>query len=227
MRKANVFITNKSCAAHHSSSRKVSMRDIVVGFFNAPLYPAHRHCGMTNGAERGFPSHLAGEGARRAGEGYKKAFTLIELLVVVLIIGILAAVAVPQYKKAVVKSRLANMKQIMSAVKTAEEAYYLTNGTYTEQWAELDIDLPNCPPRATGSDVLICDNYFMLDPLNGLESTLTVYYCPDDVKLKSRIVICENHSDFTYTVWLDNSEYPGKYLCTGKTNLGKAVCKGN
>ncbi len=69
-------------------------------------------------------------------------FTLIELLVVVLIIGILAAVAVPQYQKAVLKSRFATVKEMAQSLANAEELYYLANGKYTINFEELDISLP-------------------------------------------------------------------------------------
>ncbi len=73
----------------------------------------------------------------------KKGFTLIELLVVVLIIGILAAIAVPQYRKAVAKSRFAQLKLLINDIVKAQEIYYLANGKYTANFDDLDITMPN------------------------------------------------------------------------------------
>ena len=72
---------------------------------------------------------------------HNNAFTLIELLVVVLIIGILAAVAVPQYKLAVAKSRTVEAITILKAITDAQEVYFLANGTYTNDLNELDISV--------------------------------------------------------------------------------------
>ncbi|MBR2082263.1 MAG: prepilin-type N-terminal cleavage/methylation domain-containing protein [Elusimicrobiaceae bacterium] len=74
---------------------------------------------------------------------HKQAFTLIEILVVVLIIGILAAVAVPQYRIAVAKTRYTELMAVVDALSKAEEIYYLANGKYTDNMEELDISVNN------------------------------------------------------------------------------------
>ncbi|MBQ3667513.1 MAG: prepilin-type N-terminal cleavage/methylation domain-containing protein [Elusimicrobiaceae bacterium] len=72
-----------------------------------------------------------------------RGFTLIELLVVVLIIGVLVAVALPQYQKAVLKSRFSSLMPLAKALSDSEEIYYMNHGMYTDDDAKLDITSNN------------------------------------------------------------------------------------
>ena len=73
-------------------------------------------------------------------------FTLIELLVVVLIIGILAAMAMPQYFKAVERTRMAEAVTLIDSITQAQHRKEMQTGTFAEDFRGLDVS----PKGATG-----------------------------------------------------------------------------
>ena len=71
----------------------------------------------------------------------KKAFTLIELLVVVLIIGILAGIALPKYRKAVAKAELAQLLSVIKSFTNSLQSYYLANNIFPTQTTINSLDI--------------------------------------------------------------------------------------
>ncbi len=129
----------------------------------------------------------------------KRAFTLIELLVVVLIIGILAAIALPQYQKTVMKSRFAQLKIIAESIAKAQEVYYLANNAYADEFDKLDIGMP-----AGKIDTEWSNTPHRIEYSSGLRCYI----------LTTGVVACR-YKDAAYTVFLNHHDtYPGVRRCT-------------
>ncbi len=71
----------------------------------------------------------------------KKGFTLLELLIVVIIIGILAGLAVPNFFRGVERARWAEAKQILGSLRTSQIRYKAEQGSYTATIGNLDMEV--------------------------------------------------------------------------------------
>ena len=199
---------NKKAFKNKSSSRSVSVRDIMLFLFRPILRTA----------------------TLRNDEAGVKAFTLIELLVVVLIIGILAAIALPQYQKAVDKSRVATILPLMRRWADALALYKIEHGSYLngytspsaddlgvswpEDWecsstsgnTECWSDLWSCFPNEDGTGYVYCESMWKE---TGKNFSITITQ-PDDSPAGKRY--CARNESFCKSLGgKEIAGYPGKY----------------
>ena len=71
----------------------------------------------------------------------RKGFTLVEVLIVVIIIGILAAIGVPQFANSIEKAKGGEARAGLGHIQTGEKVYFAENEKYTNNTADLDISL--------------------------------------------------------------------------------------
>jgi len=130
-------------------------------------------------------------------------FTLIELLVVVLIIGILAAIALPQYKIAVAKAKYIEIKQAVNIIEKEFEMYALTYGEYPPHgWANFKGALNTEFGCSYGGDYMDC-SHFSIDIYSHNYQVIVGY---------------DTNYRYGYARWLNNSTYPLREECLANVN---------
>ena len=150
----------------------------------------------------------------------KKGFTLLEMLVVVLIIGILASIAIPQYQMAVTKAKVASILPLMRRWKDALQEYKLQHGHYgnnTDGWPDADTLGVNWPSdwECTSEWKVECSNDY--------------WHCYANETGIGEVTCTHDADDGGFWIGMfqaDDPEenYRDKVICNG-TGSGKKVCK--
>ena len=149
-----------------------------------------RDDGLTTSDRTAKTFHTASEG-----------FTLIELLVVVLIIGILASVAWPNYQMAVERSRAASALAYGRAFRDSVDRYYMAHTRMPTSAEALDIGLKNCPQN------FACDFQYI--------TTGRLYIVRQNGPFWYQLVVRANASDWT--------TMQGTIYCAAPKNSPKGV----
>ena len=148
----------------------------------------------------------------------KKAFTLIELLVVVLIIGILASVALPQYQKAVEKSKATQAFVLLDSIRTSFDAYYMANGNYPTKFADVDLSWPDMTGNVSQLNIHVQDtmsnNDWSVEIQTGPNSD-GVYYMVSVFRISGKY---KGAGFMWHTIDATQPDWSGKIICNEVTS---------
>ena len=143
-------------------------------------------------------------------------FTLIELLVVVLIIGILAAMALPQYFKAVERSRMAEAVTLIDSIAKAQRRKLMQTNRYTEDFRAVDV----APKGATGHIYRTPG-----DPVTGAAGNgLVVFLYGGHVEAYRVFNGRTNDASLQYQYVLRRDYQSDNVTCSGNNQAGQELC---
>ncbi|MDD4202358.1 MAG: type IV pilin protein [Candidatus Omnitrophica bacterium] len=133
----------------------------------------------------------------------KKGFTMLELLMVIIVIGILASLAIPQYQSFMEKARTAEARNVISSIKSAQELYFLEHGWY----GGVDVINNNYVTFPT-SGTLTLWTYAITTPASGATNATT--YTVRATRTTKDGGVATTTGDFTWNRTTGQSTWTGK-----------------
>ena len=131
-----------------------------------------------------------------------KGFTLIELLVTVIIVGILAAMAMPSYYRFLERARTADVVNTMGTAVNAQERYYVKRDQYSQHWSHLDAVPETIRTPGVDNGYSSADNKTYFTKGGGEAAPNNGFAVTFDLTKNSKFIVAQRvgSNKYTYTI---------------------------